>query len=66
MTGDGLVVSSIYVWFQADFGGDDAGVIAHLKRYAKPGLAADLGAARGIDDHRYDWALNDANPGQAS
>jgi hypothetical protein len=66
MTDDGLVVSSIYVWFQADFGGDDAGVIAHLKRYAKPGLAADLGAARGIDDHRYDWALNDANPGQAS
>jgi hypothetical protein len=66
MTGDGLVVSSIYVWFQADFGGDDAGVIGHLKRYAEPGLAAALSAANGIADHRYDWTLNDASRGQAS
>jgi len=66
MTGDGLVVSSIYVWFQADFGGDDAGVVAHLKRYAKPALTADLDAATGIADHAYDWALNDATTGQAS
>ena len=26
-----LAVSSIYVWFQEDFGGDEAGVIAHLQ-----------------------------------
>jgi hypothetical protein len=26
-----LYVSSLYQWFAADFGGDDAGVIAHLK-----------------------------------
>ena len=66
MTGDGLVVSSIYVWFQADFGGDDAGVIAHLKRYADSGLTAKLAEAEGIADHGYDWTLNDAASGQAS
>ena len=56
-----LVVSSIYVWFQADFGGDDAGVIAHLHRYAEPALAAALSDVERIDDHAYDWALNAAN-----
>ncbi|MDX1421882.1 MAG: DUF547 domain-containing protein [Kiloniellales bacterium] len=56
---DGLVVSSIYVWFQEDFGGSDAAVIAHLARYAEPALAAALARAHGIVDHAYDWALND-------
>ena len=32
-----LHVSSIYVWFVDDFGGDDAGVIRHLMAYAEPG-----------------------------
>ncbi len=32
--GWGLIVSSIYEWYQADFGGTDAGVIRHLKKYA--------------------------------
>jgi Protein of unknown function, DUF547 len=54
-----LVVSSIYVWFQPDFGGDDAGVIAHLRQYAEPGLARQLGQVRRIADDRYDWSLND-------
>ena len=31
---DGLVVSSIYSWFREDFGGDVAGVLAHLRRFA--------------------------------
>ncbi len=55
-----LTVSSIYVWFQADFGGDDAGVIAHLKKYAEPALKKQLGEVRRIDDDEYDWSLNDA------
>lgn len=55
-----LTVSSIYVWFQDDFGGDDAGVIAHLKKYAEPALKKQLAAVEGIDGHGYDWALNDA------
>ena len=55
----GLEVSSIYLWFQEDFGGDDAGVIAHLARYARPELEAPLGAIDEIADSDYDWRLND-------
>ena len=54
-----LVVSSIYVWFGEDFGGDDAAIIAHLKRYAAPPLAERLNGLKAINDHGYDWDLND-------
>lgn len=53
-----LVVSSIYEWFKADFGGDDASVIAHLKRYAAPELRAKLATVDRIADDRYDWSIN--------
>ena len=55
----GLEVSSIYLWFQEDFGGDDAGVIAHLARYARPELKAPLGAIDAIAGRAYDWPQND-------
>ena len=55
-----LIVSSIYEWFQEDFGGDDAGVVAHLRRYANPELATKLQTVADIYDDEYDWALNDA------
>ena len=58
--GGDLIVSSIYIWFDEDFGSSDAGVIAHLQRYATGALASDLAAATAIDDHAYDWALNEA------
>ena len=61
-----LVVSSIYDWFQADFGGNDAGVIAHLKRYADEDLKAELAEVTSIDDDRYNWDLNDAAPRKGS
>lgn len=54
-----LIVSSIYRWFQSDFGGSDAAVIAHLKKYAEPALAQKLSGVSRIHDHRYDWTLND-------
>lgn len=54
-----LVVSSIYDWFIADFGGNDKGVLRHLAQYAGPDRQAILQSARRISDHRYDWALND-------
>ncbi len=53
-----LRVSSIYHWFDEDFGGSDAGVIAHLRRYADAALAGKLAAIDRIDDHDYDWSLN--------
>ena len=54
-----LVVSSIYDWFIADFGGNDEGVLRHLAQYASPDRQAILQHARRISNHRYDWALND-------
>ena len=52
-----LLVSSIYDWFKADFGGTDEGVFAHLARYARPELAAQLSGYDSFDDD-YDWSLN--------
>ena len=59
LEGGSLKVSSIYKWFKADFGGDDAGVIAHLQKYASPQLAKKLEPVKAIGDDAYDWSLND-------
>ena len=56
--GGRLVVSSIYVWFQEDFGDSDKGVIEHLRQYANPRLAASLSNVMRIAADRYDWSLN--------
>lgn len=54
--GGKVTVSRIYDWFIEDFGGREAGVIAHLKKYANPDLARAL--ANGLSDTAYDWSLN--------
>ena len=54
-----LTVSSIYIWYKADFGGTDRGVIDHLRRYAGPELAAALAGIDRVSGDRYDWRLND-------
>lgn len=59
VVGGKLNVSSIYVWYKADFGGTDEGVIFHLKRYAGPQLQQALSGVDHISDHHYDWSLND-------
>lgn len=56
---DGLHVSSIYIWFEEDFGGDDAGVIRHLLAYAKPETAMRLQEFEEIASDSFDWRLND-------
>lgn len=55
-----LTVSSIYIWFESDFGGTDAGVIAHLKKYARTDLRTQLDKIDRISDNQYDWTLNEA------
>jgi hypothetical protein len=57
-----LTVSSIYTWYKADFGGTDAGVVAHLRRYAEPTKAATLDGVSRIGADAYDWSLNGAGP----
>lgn len=58
VTQRGLVISRIYKWYEGDFGGNDAGVIEHLLRYAEPELAGQIRANPRIRNHAYDWALN--------
>ena len=55
----GLIVSSIYAWFEEDFGDGDADIIAHLERYADPDALEKLQGADKIAGHDYDWSLND-------
>jgi hypothetical protein len=50
-------VSNIYNWFKEDFGGNPAGILAHLRQYAGPELSANLEGAR-IVGYDYDWAVN--------
>ena len=59
-TSDGLVISKIYDWFAEDFGGDAAGVRAHLAAHADAGLADALADSPPIADTAYDWSLNAA------
>jgi hypothetical protein len=53
-----LQVSSIYKWFQADFGGSEAGVITHLRKYAQASLADTLKTYNKGLRFEYDWGLN--------
>jgi hypothetical protein len=55
----GLTVSSIYDWYEEDFGGSKLAVIAHLRNYAGPELAAKLTGELRIAGYHYDWALNE-------
>ncbi len=62
--GGNLIVSSIYDWFAADFGNNDAEVIAHLRRYAAAPLRDQLQGRTSIDGDDYDWSLNATPTGQ--
>jgi Protein of unknown function, DUF547 len=58
--GDKITASSIYDWFKADFGGSEATVFAHWRKYASPELTARLEKITKIAGYNYDWALADA------
>lgn len=57
--GNSLTVSSIYDWFQPDFGGSGDGVIKHLLKYADGPLADKLNGFNGGMSYDYDWRLNE-------
>ena len=52
------IVSKIYAWFVEDFGGDEAGVVAHLKAYAEGATLERLEGLESLADTDYDWSLN--------
>lgn len=58
LTGGELNLSSIYDWFQSDFGGTDAAVLAHLEKFAAPELAGKLINYHGTISYQYSWDLN--------
>ena len=53
-----LQVSSIYIWFQEDFGGAADELMEHWQKYANPPLADALEKYTGGLAHDYDWRLN--------
>lgn len=53
-----LQVSSIYKWFQADFGDSEQGVLQHLKKYADTALSDILKTYEKSLRYDYDWNLN--------
>lgn len=55
---DFLVISSIYKWYVADFGGTEKSVIEHLIKYADKALVTRLRKFAGSVDYEYDWSLN--------
>ncbi len=57
-----LIASSLYDWYQQDFGGDEPGVIDHLCLYAGAELATKLEGITDVYDFDYDWTLIDAAP----
>ncbi|MEL7303618.1 MAG: DUF547 domain-containing protein, partial [Pseudomonadota bacterium] len=54
-----LIASSIYSWFQVDFGGSKQGVLDHARKYADEKTKAMLSDHSDIASFKYDWALND-------
>ena len=53
-----VTASSIYKWFQEDFGGSEAGVLDHVARHAAGAKKAALEGADDIRRYDYDWSLN--------
>lgn len=62
ITNGRLKVSSIYVWFDEDFGGSAEGLMEHWQEYATDSLADALGKYNGGLAHDFDWRLNGAEP----
>ena len=52
-------VSKIYSWYVEDFGGHEATVLEHLRRYASPDLTPRLKSVTRIGGYDYDWRLNE-------
>ena len=58
VNGSNLTVSSIFDWFEEDFGGSKDGVLKHLKKHAKGDLATAFQGNLKIKSYDYDWSLN--------
>jgi hypothetical protein len=62
MADEVLEVSSLFRWYEADFGGSERAIINHLMAYAEPQLAMRLQKFDRITAAAFDWRLDDAAP----
>ena len=53
-----ITASKIFKWYKQDFGGNQAGVLAHIRQYANPELLAALDGKTRIKSYVYDWTIN--------
>jgi len=57
-----LWLSKIFEWYQDDYGGNEAGVLIHIQKYAKENLANSLYENELEIEYHYDWRLNKSGP----
>ncbi|MEM1134048.1 MAG: DUF547 domain-containing protein [Pseudomonadota bacterium] len=56
--GGKLHASSIFNWYQSDWGKNSASVLRHARRYANSATLTKLKGRTKIDSYDYDWSLN--------
>lgn len=56
--GGKLHASSIFDWYQSDWGSNSAAVLRHARRYGNAVTKAKLKGRTKIDSYGYDWSLN--------
>jgi len=59
LTSEGVVVSSIFSWFQQDFGDTEQDVIKYIAQYADEETKRSLAGIKFFSNDEYDWQLND-------
>ncbi|MEM7216503.1 MAG: DUF547 domain-containing protein [Pseudomonadota bacterium] len=53
-----ITASKIFFWYEEDFGGSEASILKHVRRYADPKLKSALSGKTEIASFEYDWTLN--------
>lgn len=54
-----VIASKIFDWYKVDFGGNQAGILDHFRKYAKGDLAKQLEGKTKISKFEYNWNLNE-------
>jgi len=58
VSGNSVKISSIFKWYKEDFGGNNSGIIAHMKKYATGDKKAALEGVSKVSGDEYDWSVN--------
>jgi predicted small lipoprotein YifL len=58
INGDDIQASSIFDWYEEDFGADEEEVLTYLSQFATGEKKSAMQNANDINDYEYDWSLN--------